>query len=59
VRSVARAQLVVDNTLDAPSSKAFLSIADRLLESIAEGMKVKGNLQFFFQRMLQGARGDT
>jgi flagellar biosynthesis protein FlhG len=59
VRSVARAQIVVDVAPKAPSTKAFLSIADQLLESIADGVKVKGNLQFFFQRMLQGTKGDT
>ena len=58
VRAVARLQMVVDDVSDAPSAQAFLSIADRLLESIATGVKVKGNLQFFFQRMLEGSRGE-
>jgi flagellar biosynthesis protein FlhG len=56
--SVARAQMVVDDALDAPSAQAFLSIANRLLDSIAAGVRVKGNLQFFFQRMLEGGRGE-
>jgi flagellar biosynthesis protein FlhG len=58
VRSVARAQMVVDDALGAPSAQAFLSIADRLLDSIAAGVKLKGNLQFFFQRMLEAGRGE-
>jgi len=57
-RAVARAQIVVDQALEAPSAQAFLNIADRLLESIATGVKVKGNLQFFFRRMLEAGRAD-
>ena len=57
-RAVARAQMIVDDAPDAPSAQAFLSIADRLLESIAAGVKVKGNLQFFFQRMLEANRAE-
>jgi hypothetical protein len=48
--------MVVDDASDAPSAQAFLSIADRLLESITTGVEVKGNLQFFFQRILRAAR---
>jgi len=50
--------MVVDQALDAPSARAFLAIADRLLESIAAGVKVKGNLQFFFQRVLEAGRAE-
>jgi flagellar biosynthesis protein FlhG len=57
-RAVAHAQMVVDQALDAPSARAFLAIADRLLESIAAGVKVKGNLQFFFQRVLEAGRAE-
>jgi flagellar biosynthesis protein FlhG len=56
MRAVARSQMVVDDASDAPSAQAFLSIADRLLESITTGVEVKGNLQFFFQRILRAAR---
>lgn len=58
MRAVARSQMVVDETSDAPSAQAFLSIADRLLESIEAGVKVKGNLQFFFQRVLEADRAE-
>ena len=57
-RAVARAQVIVDQRRDAPSARAFLALADRLLESVAAGVKVKGNLQFFFQRMLEGGRAE-
>jgi flagellar biosynthesis protein FlhG len=59
MRAVARAQVVVNEASDAPSSRAFLAIADRILDSIAAGVKVKGNLQFFFQRILDGGRGEV
>jgi flagellar biosynthesis protein FlhG len=58
MRSVARAQMVVNEASDAPSTRAFLAIADRILDSIAAGVKVKGNLQFFFRRVLDGGRGE-
>jgi flagellar biosynthesis protein FlhG len=57
-RAVARAQMVVNDAPDAPSAQALLTIADRLLESIAAGVKVKGNLQFFFQRMLDDGKAE-
>jgi len=58
MRAVARSQMVVDDASDAPSAQAFLSIADRLLESVAAGVKIKGNLQFFFQRVLEAGRAE-
>ena len=57
-RAVAHAQIVVADAVDAPSAQAFLSIADRLIESIATGVRVKGNLRFFLQRMLEGDRAE-
>src|SRR4029077_1923899 len=57
-RAVARARMVVGDAPDARSPQAFQSIADRLLESVAAGVKIKGNLQFFFQRVLEAGRAE-
>ncbi len=54
VRSVARAQMVVTNAPDSPSAHSFFALADRLVQLAAGGVKVKGNVQFFFRRMLEG-----
>lgn len=57
VRSVARAQMVVRNAPDSPSAHSFVALAERLIQMTAAGVQVKGNLQFFFRRMLEGKRG--
>ena len=57
VRSVARAQMVVRHAPDSPSAHAFVELAERLIQMTAAGVRVKGNLQFFFRRMLEGKRG--
>jgi flagellar biosynthesis protein FlhG len=57
VRSVARAQMVVRHAPDSPSAHAFVALAERLIQMTAAGIRVKGNLQFFFRRMLEGKRG--
>jgi flagellar biosynthesis protein FlhG len=57
VRSVARAQMVVRNAPDSPSARSFFALAERLVQMKTAGVKVKGNLQFFFRRMLEAERG--
>jgi flagellar biosynthesis protein FlhG len=57
VRAVARAQLVVTQAPDSPSAQSFVALADRVLDTAREGSAVKGNLQFFFRRMLEGRKG--
>ena len=56
MRAVARSQMVVIDAFDAPSTKAFASIAERLIQMISTRARIKGNLQFFFRRMLEGSR---
>lgn len=51
-RAVSHGQIVSANSADSPSARAFSSIADRLLQHAAEEPRVKGNLQFFFRRVL-------
>jgi flagellar biosynthesis protein FlhG len=57
VRSVARAQMVVMNAPDSPSAHSFGALAERLVQMTTAGVRVKGNLQFFFRRMIEGRRG--
>ncbi len=57
VRSVARAQMVVMHAPDSPSARSFVALADRLAQLAAAGVKLKGNVQFFFRRMLEGGSG--
>lgn len=57
VRAVARSQMVVMNSRQAPSAQAFVTVADRLLQAVAHGPKAKGNVQFFFRRILKWKRG--
>jgi flagellar biosynthesis protein FlhG len=58
VRAVARSRMVVIDAPDAPSSRAFSRIADRLIERAAAGVQVKGNVQFFLRRLLAAERGE-
>ncbi len=57
MRSVARAQMVVTNAPDSPSAHSFAALAERLVQLTAAGVKLKGNVQFFFRRMLDVRRG--
>ena len=57
VRSVERGQMVVVNAPDSPSARSFFALAERLVQMTTAGVNVKGNLQFFFRRMLEGKRG--
>jgi flagellar biosynthesis protein FlhG len=58
VRSVARGQLVVVNAPHSPSARSFVALAERLIHMTTAGVKAKGNLQFFFRRILESTRGD-
>jgi flagellar biosynthesis protein FlhG len=57
MRSVARAQMVVMNAPNSPSAHSFVALAERLVQLASAGVKLKGNVQFFFRRMLEGRRG--
>jgi flagellar biosynthesis protein FlhG len=57
VRAVARRQMVMAASPGSPSARAFVTIAQRLARFVAEEAKVKGNLQFFFRRILAAERG--
>jgi|RhiMetdeSRZDD1v2_1073273.scaffolds.fasta_scaffold648696_2 flagellar biosynthesis protein FlhG len=52
VRAVARAQTVVVDAPSSPSARAFTSLAEQFVR-MAGGVKVKGNVQFFFRRMIE------
>ena len=56
MRAVARSQMVVIDAVDAPSTKAFVSMAERFIQMISSRARLKGNVQFFFRRMLEGSR---
>jgi flagellar biosynthesis protein FlhG len=56
-RSVARAQIVVLSAPDSPAARSFAALAERLVEITTAGVNLKGNLQFFFRRMLDSERG--
>ncbi len=47
-----KGQLVSAKAADSPSARAFSFVAHRLLEHAAAESRVKGNLQFFFRRVL-------
>jgi MinD-like ATPase involved in chromosome partitioning or flagellar assembly len=53
---VVRSQLIVAEAPDAPSAKAFRILTERLIEMSSNRIKMKGNTQFFFRRMLKGDR---
>jgi flagellar biosynthesis protein FlhG len=56
IEAVLRSQLIVDEASDAPSAKAFAIIAERLIQIGRGPSRIKGNVQFFFRRMLEGSR---
>ena len=51
LRAMAQARTVVTEAPDAPSSRAFATLAEQFIR-IAGRSKVKGNMQFFLRRML-------
>lgn len=53
--AVIRSQTVVKKAAHSPSARAFFSLADRLQPGSAQ-VRVKGSPQFFFRRMIEGAR---
>ena len=54
--AAARAQPVVSDSPDAPSAQAFVRLADALMERAQHAIEAKGNLQFFFRRMLEAGK---
>jgi flagellar biosynthesis protein FlhG len=56
IQAVACSQTVVTHASDAPSAKAFEVMAERLIEMTSGRVRIKGNAQFFFRRMLEGGR---
>ena len=56
IQAVSRAQLIVTEASDAPSAKSFVVMAERLIEMTSGRVRIKGNVQFFFRRMLEGGR---
>jgi flagellar biosynthesis protein FlhG len=57
VAAVLQSRLVVEAAKDSPSARAFSAVARGLLEITAEGMRVKGNLQFFFRQVMESMEG--
>jgi flagellar biosynthesis protein FlhG len=55
--AVLRSRLVVEAAKDSPSARAFSALAGGLLEIAAAGMRVKGNLQFFFRQVMESMEG--
>jgi flagellar biosynthesis protein FlhG len=58
LRAVARSETVVSAKPDSIAARAFDSVAERLLQIADKETKVKGTLQFFFRRMLEGGRAE-
>jgi flagellar biosynthesis protein FlhG len=56
IRAVARSQMVVTEASDAPSARAFACVAERLIQMTGGRVRIKGNVQFFFRRILEGDR---
>ena len=56
IQAVVCSQLIVTEASDAPSAKAFTVLAERLIEMTSARVRIKGNVQFFFRRMLEGGR---
>ena len=54
--AAARARPVVSDCPDAPSAKAFVRLADKLLRRTDSAIELKGNLQFFFRRILEAGK---
>jgi flagellar biosynthesis protein FlhG len=56
IRAVARSQTVVTEASNAPSARAFASMAERLIQMTGSRVRIKGNVQFFFRRIIEGDR---
>lgn len=56
VQAVGRSQMVVTEASDAPSARAFACMAERLVQMTSSRVRIKGNVQFFFSRILEGDR---
>ena len=56
IQADSRSQIVVFDAAGSASAKAFMSLADKLVQSSA-AVQVKGNPQFFFRRLLEARRG--
>jgi len=55
--AVLHSRLVVDEAKASPSARAFGAVADELIGIAAAGVRVKGNLQFFFRQVMEGMEG--
>jgi flagellar biosynthesis protein FlhG len=55
--AVLHSRLVVDEAKTSPSAQAFGAVADELIGIAAAGVRVKGNLQFFFRQVMEGMEG--
>jgi flagellar biosynthesis protein FlhG len=53
-RAVTQSSMVVAAATDAPSSQAFVGLADRLIQMAHGDVKVNSNSQFFLRQWLQG-----
>jgi flagellar biosynthesis protein FlhG len=51
-RAASNGQILSSNSTGSPSARAFSTIAARLLQHAAEESRIKGNMQFFFRRVL-------
>ena len=56
MRAVSHCQIVAMRSSGCPSARAFSTIAQRLARSAGREVRVKGNLQFFFRRLLAAKR---
>jgi len=55
--AVLQSRLVVEEAKDSPSARAFGAVAGELIDIAAVGVRVKGNLQFFFRQVMEGMEG--
>jgi len=55
LRAVTRARPVVTEDSGAPSARAFVAMAEQFV-GMARDIKLKGDVQFFFRRMLEGGK---
>jgi flagellar biosynthesis protein FlhG len=56
--ATARARTVISTDAGAPSARAFAGLADKLLQRCRADARVKGNLQFFFRRILESGKAE-
>jgi flagellar biosynthesis protein FlhG len=57
VAAVLQSRLVVEAAKNSPSARAFSAVAGSLLEIAAGGMRIKGNLHFFFRQVMESMEG--